>query len=130
MNKQQLELQEYSKLILGIAELNNWEVNNMPFMSTMTGRLIYFLITNRISEGDFEISNPIKELVGTSGYTSKAIRVRLNKMEEDGFVVMTKNSADSRSKYPKPTELFYAAMFLHARQVRHIFNKDFVLFEK
>jgi DNA-binding MarR family transcriptional regulator len=72
----------------------------------------------------------LKNLVSDTGYTDKAIRSRLQKMEEDGYIELVQSDADTRSKYAVPTPLFQAAVYLHAEQMRRIFAKDFLLIEK
>jgi DNA-binding MarR family transcriptional regulator len=51
-------------------------------------------------------------------------------MEKEGYIASVNGEDDARSKYLMPTERFYETIYLHADQVRRIFDKDFLMIEK
>ena len=76
------------------------------------------------------LSKALKELMGSGGYTEKALRLRMRELEREGYIHSVSAEADGRSKYLVPTEKFYEAVYMHAEQVRKIFEKNFLMIEK
>ena len=99
-------------------------------LSTLTGRHLYFRIAQRAVGDRTLLSKALKDLMGGSGYTEKALRTRMREMEINGYIASVNGEEDARSKYLMPTEKFYEAIYMHADQVRRIFEKDFLMIEK
>lgn len=76
------------------------------------------------------LSRALKDLMSGSAYTEKALRTRIREMEKDGLIEAISGKDDARSKYLMPTEKMYELIYLHADQVRRVFEKNFLLIEK
>ena len=130
MSRREINTAELTGIVSSLAELHEWELDNAPLLSTLTGRHLYFRIAQR-AVGDRELlSRALKELTGGVGYTEKALRTRIREMQQDGFIESLNGLDDGRSRYLMPTEKFYESIYLHADQVRRVFEKKFLLIEK
>ncbi len=130
MSRREINTAELTGIVSSLAELHEWELDNAPLLSTLTGRHLYFRIAQR-AVGDRELlSRALKELTGGVGYTEKALRTRIREMQQDGFIESLNGLDDGRSRYLMPTEKFYESIYLHADQVRRVFEKKSLLIEK
>ena len=130
MKSKELNTNQLTAIIANLAKLHEWELENLPYMGTLTGRHLYFRIAQRAVGDRALLSRALKDLMGGSGLTEKALRTRMREMEKNGYVVSVNGTDDARSKYLMPSEKFYEAIYLHADQVRQIFEKDFLMIEK
>jgi DNA-binding MarR family transcriptional regulator len=121
---------QLTAIVAILAQLHEWEVDHAPFLSSLTGRHLYFRIAQRAVGDRALLSKALKDLIGGSIYTEKALRTRMREMERDGYITSVIGEEDARSKYLMPTEKFYEAIYLHADQVRRIFEKNFIIIEK
>ena len=121
---------QLTAIVASLAELHEWELGHSPLLNTLTGRHLYFRIAQRAVGDRSLLSKALKDLTGGSGYTEKALRIRMREMEADGYISSVNGEDDARSKCLMPTEKFYEAVNLHADQVRRIFEKDFLMIEK
>lgn len=121
---------QLTAIVANLAELHEWELDNSPLLTTLTGRHLYFRIAQRAVGDRSLLSKALKDLMGGAGYTEKALRIRMREMETDGYIASVNGEDDARSKYLMPTERFYEAIYLHANQVRRIFEQDFLMIEK
>jgi hypothetical protein len=129
MNKEDASFLEFVDIIENMAKLHEWESKNLPLLNSLTGRSLYYRIAQRALSGDSN-SNTMKDLILDSDFTEKSLRNRLNIMEEDGFVISTQSEVDGRSKFPVPREKFYAAMYLHAGQIKRILGENYLVLKK
>ncbi len=130
MNAEEIELNRFIKIIGNLAKLHEWEMKNFPLMTSLTGRMLYFRIAQRALGDGKDLSKAMKELMGDGSFTEKALRSRLQQMEDEGYIVTVHGEADARFKAPIPTDKFYAAIYLHAEQVRRIFDEDYLMIDK
>lgn len=130
VNAKEMNTGQLTAIVANLAELHEWELNRSPMLSTLTGRHLYFRIAQRAVGDRSLLSKALKDLMGGSGYTEKALRIRMRDMEAEGYIASVNGEDDARSKYLMPTEKFYEAIYLHADQVRRIFEKDFLMIEK
>jgi DNA-binding MarR family transcriptional regulator len=130
MNSKEINTSELTAIVANLAELHEWELEFCPLLTTLTGRHLYFRIAQRAIGDRALLSKALKDLMGGSGYTEKALRNRIKEMEKDGYIVAVNGKEDARSKYLMPTEKFYEAIYWHAEQVRRVFDKDFLMIEK
>lgn len=130
MDAKQTNTRQLTAIVNNLAELHEWELNNAPLLATLTGRHLYSRIAQRAVGDHALLSRSLKDLMGGSGYTEKALRIRMREMEASGYIASVNGADDARSKYLMPTEKFYEAIYLHADQVRRIFEKDFLMIEK
>jgi DNA-binding MarR family transcriptional regulator len=130
MTTKEMNASQLTAIMANLAELHEWEIDHAPLLNTLTGRHLYFRIAQR-AVGDRELlSRALKDLMGGAGYTDKALRTRMRDMQEAGFIDAIHAEDDGRSKYLMPTEKFYESIYLHAEQVKRIFDKNFLLIEK
>jgi DNA-binding MarR family transcriptional regulator len=130
VNTKEMNTGQLTAIVANLAELHEWELDHCPLLSTLTGRHLYFRIAQRAVGDRALLSKALKDLMGGSGYTEKALRIRMREMEAEGYIASVNGEDDARSKYLMPTEKFYEAIYIHADQVRRIFEKDFLMIEK
>lgn len=130
MINKQINTKQLTAIVENLAELHQWEANHLPLLGTLTGRHLYFRIAQR-AVGDRELlSRALKDLMYGSGFTEKGLRTRMREMEASGYIASVAGERDARSKCLMPTEKFYEAIYLHADEVRRIFENDFLMIEK
>lgn len=125
-----LNSNQLTMIIKNMAELHEWELENSPLLNTMTGRHLYFRIAQRAVGERALLSKALKELYTGSNLSDKALRLRAHELELQGVITSVHGGADARNKFLVPTEKFYEAIYLHAKEVRRIFGKDFLMIEK
>lgn len=130
MKERDINSAQLTSIVSNLAELHEWELEHAPMLSTLTGRHLYYRIAQRAVGDRALLSRALKDLMGGSGYTEKALRTRMREMERDGLIESVSGEEDGRSKYLMPTEKFYEQIYMHADQVRRIFEKNFLLIEK
>ncbi len=130
VNSSDINTRQLTAIVANLAELHEWELDHAPLLNTLTGRHLYFRIAQRAVGDRALLSKALKDLTGGSGYTEKALRTRMREMEKEGYIASVNGEDDARSKYLMPTEKFYETIYLHADQVRRIFDKDFLMIEK
>ena len=130
MTSKDISSRQLTAIVANLSRLHEWELDNSPCLSTLTGRHLYFRIAQR-AVGERELlSKALKDLMGGSTYTEKALRIRMREMEKEGYIASVNGTNDARSKYLMPTEKFYESIYLHADQARRIFEKDYLVIEK
>jgi hypothetical protein len=126
----QINTSQLTVIVENLAKLHQWEVDHMPLLGTLTGRHLYFRIAQRAVGDRSLLSRALKDLMYGSGFTEKGLRTRMREMEAGGYIASVSGEHDARSKCLMPTEKFYEAIYLHADEVRRIFEKDFLMIEK
>lgn len=130
MNTREINTAQLTAIVANLAELHEWEIEHAPLLGTLTGRHLYYRIAQRAVGDRALLSRALKDLMGGAGYTEKALRTRMREMEKKHLIESVNGEDDGRSKYLMPTEKFYESIYLHADQVRRIFEKNFLLIEK
>jgi DNA-binding MarR family transcriptional regulator len=130
VNSRDINTAQLTAIVANLAELHEWELDHAPLLGTLTGRHLYYRIAQRAVGDRALLSRALKDLMGGSGYTEKALRTRMREMEKAHLIESVSGEDDGRSKYLMPTEKFYESIYLHADQVRRIFEKNFLLIEK
>jgi DNA-binding MarR family transcriptional regulator len=130
VNSRDINAAQLTAIVANLAELHEWELDHAPLLSTLTGRHLYYRIAQRAVGDRALLSRALKDLMGGSGYTEKALRTRMREMERAHLIESVSGQEGGRSKYLMPTEKFYESIYLHADQVRKIFEKNFLLIEK
>lgn len=130
MSSYEMNSKQLTSIIKNLAELHQWELDNSPFLNTMTGRHLYFRIAQRAVGERALLSKALKELYSGSNLSDKALRTRVRELEMQGVITSVHNEGDARAKYLMPTEKFYEAIYLHAQEARRIFGRDFLMIEK
>lgn len=121
---------QLTAIVDNLAQLHEWELHNAPILSSLTGRHFYYRIAQRAVADRSMLPRALKDLTGGSGFTEKALRTRMREMEAAGLVETVSLESDGRSKCLMPSEKLYESIYLHADQVRRIFEKNFWLIEK
>ena len=130
MNSRDINTAQLTAIVANLAELHEWELDHAPLLSTLTGRHLYYRIAQRAVGDRALLSRALKDLMGGSGYTEKALRTRMREMERAHLIESVSGEEDGRSKYLMPTEKFYESIYLHASQVKKTFEKNFFLIER
>ena len=121
---------QLTAIVANLAELHEWELLNAPIMNSLTGRHLYYRIAQRAVADRSLLPRALKDLMGGAGFTEKALRTRMREMEAAGLIEAVSLETDGRSKCLMPSEKLYESIYLHADQVRRIFEKNFLLIEK
>ncbi len=121
---------ELAKIMTNLADLYDWEMNNLPFFGSTTGRHIYFGLVRRSMSPDAKLDASLKELFATTHFTDRALRNRMQAMVDDGLIETVNGLEDARVKYLMPNERFYKKVYDHGTQFKKIINKNFLFFEK
>ena len=122
--------EDWWSLVISLAELHQWELENHPLFPTLTGRPLYYRLAEESVKTDPGLARALKDLFGGMYFTEKALRTRMRQMETDGLIQAVTSHEDARSKHLVPTEKFHQLMTMHAEQVKKIFDKHFLLIEK
>lgn len=130
MSSREINTAQLTAIVANLAELHEWELANAPILGSLTGRHLYYRIAQRAVGDRTLLSRALKDLMSGSAYTEKALRTRMREMEKDGLIEAISGEEDGRSKYLMPTEKMYELLYLHADQVRRVFEKNFLLIEK
>lgn len=130
MSSREINTAQLTAIMANLAELHEWELDNAPILGSLTGRHLYYRIVQRAVGDRTLLSRALKDLMSGSAYTEKALRTRIREMEKDGLIEAISGKDDARSKYLMPTEKMYELIYLHADQVRRVFEKNFLLIEK
>ena len=117
-------------LVISLAELHQWELENHPLLMTLTGRHLYYRLAQESVKNEHVLTRALKDVSGGMHFTEKALRTRMRQMEREGLIKAVPRPDDARSKQLIPTEKFNALMYQHAEQVKKIFDKHFLLIEK
>lgn len=130
MSSREINTAQLTAIMANLAELHEWELDHAPILGSLTGRHLYYRIVRRAVGDRTLLSRALKDLMSGSVYTEKALRTRMREMEKDGLIEAISGEEDARSKYLMPTEKMYELIYLHADQVRRVFEKKFLLIEK
>jgi hypothetical protein len=129
MNKEDASFLEFVDIIKNMAKLHQWESKNLPLLNSLTGRTLYYRIAQRALSGDGN-SSTMKDITLDSDFTEKSLRNRLIIMNKEEFIKFSQNEVDGRSRFPVPMEKFYAAMYLHAGQIKRILGENYLVLKK
>lgn len=121
---------DLAKIMTNLAELYEWEMENLPFFSSNTGRHIYFGLVRRSMSPDAKLDSSLKDLFATTHFTDRALRNRMQAMVDDGWIETVNGLDDARMKFLMPNERFYKKVHEHGIQFKKIANKNFLIFEK
>jgi DNA-binding MarR family transcriptional regulator len=126
----EIDNKQLTSIMTDLAELHQWELDNSPFLGTMTGRHLYFKIAQRSIGERALLSRSLKDLYSGAKLSEKALRTRMRELERNGVIESVACQDDGRAKYLMPTEKFYEAIYLHAQEAKKIFQKNFLMIEK
>lgn len=126
----EMDSAELSAIMSDLAELHRWELDNIPYMRTMTGRHLYFATAQRAVGERAQLERSLKELFSSPHLTEKALRTRMQDMLADDLFISMASATDTRNKYLVPTEKFYEFVYTHADQARKIFKSNFLMFHR
>lgn len=128
MISKDLDSVELSTIVANLAKLHSWEMDNIPYMRTMTGRHLYFSAAQRSVGERSQLERSLKEMFSSPHLTERALRNRMQEMLSDNLFVSMPNQIDSRNKYLVPTEKFHEYVYKHADQASKIFRSNFLMF--
>lgn len=118
-------------LINGLAQLNEWEVANLPVLDSITGRMLYYRMAQQmLLSTSGQQGKSLKEIYGDTKLSEKALRLRLREFEDAGLITTRGGLSDARLRVPDATERFGLVLTNHAIEARKIFGDHFYLFHK
>lgn len=121
---------ELTALIKCMSALHAWELENLPFMQTTTGKHLYYMVAQRAVAEKSQLDKSLKDLFTSSHFTERALRNRMQEMSEQELFTTYQSSADGRNKHLIPTEQFYEHVFEHAQQIRKLLRESFLLIKR
>ena len=130
MSFEKLSSAELTKITNFLADLHQWEAENLACLNSIRGRHIYFGMARQTVGQPSLISSSLKDLYMGGSMTERALRLRIRELEAEGFVKSVSSETDTRSKYLVPTEVFYESIYHHAREVHRLLEKNFFLVSK
>jgi hypothetical protein len=125
-----MDLAELTALVKCMSALHSWELENMPFMETTTGRHLYYMVARRAIAEQGQLDKSLKDLFTSPHFTERGLRNRMQEMSEQGIFTTYQSSADGRNKHLIPTEVFYEHVFKHAQQIRRLLRETFLLIKR
>ena len=117
-------------LVSSLAELHQWELDNLPLLSTLTGRHLYYRMAEETFHPELAVTKALKDLFSGAHFTEKALCSRMREMEREGLIDTVTRKFDARSKQLVPTAKFHELLHAHAEQVKRSFDKHYLLVEK
>jgi hypothetical protein len=134
---QTLQLEELAMhLLAAVSELHSWEIQNCPFLRTVSGRKLYFGMIRQCLQsknGNQSLSvDTLKELYYGDGLsiTERGARIKLREFEADGIVQSSQSSEDRRSKCITPTQKLLQQMTNHSEAALKILSKHLIVVKR
>jgi hypothetical protein len=110
--------------------LHEWELNKIPFSSSVVGRHVYACVAREVLDGGANPEASIKKLLSTTHFTDRAIRLKIREMESEGFLISKVGLNDRRLRSIQPTELFLELVTEHSDRVNQEILNDVMLVNK
>ena len=130
MAQDEMDLAELTALIKCMSALHAWELENLRFMETTTGRHLYFMAARRAVVEQSQLDKSLKDLFTSPHFTERALRNRMQEMSENGIFTTQQATSEGRNKHLIPTEVFYEHVFEHAQQARRLLREAFLLIKR
>jgi DNA-binding MarR family transcriptional regulator len=132
-----LQLEEMTmRLLAAVSELHSWEIQNCPYLRTVSGRQLYFGMIRQCLQtknGNHSLTiDTLKELYYGDGLsiTERGARIKLREFEADGIVQSSKSAEDRRSKRITPTQKLLHQMTAHSEAALKILNKHLIVVKR
>lgn len=118
-------------ILLGLAQLHQWESASVPALGTMSGRFLYFkMMEQAMGAGQASSAHLLKNIHCDAQLSERAIRLKLREFERLGYVESTTGMQDKRARQLKPTAKMLAMMEEHIQAFEQIMGKELLLIEK
>ncbi len=130
MSLEKLSSAELTKITNFLADLHQWETENLACLSSVSGRHVYFGMARQAVGQQSLISSSLKDLYLAGNMTERALRLRIREMDSEGMLKSVSSESDKRSKYLVPTEMFYELVYHHTLAVHRLLEKNFFLVSK
>ena len=65
---------EWWRLVISLAELHQWELENHPLLETLTGRHLYYRLAQESVKNEHVLTRALKDVFGGMHFTEKALR--------------------------------------------------------
>ncbi|MEN9713039.1 MAG: hypothetical protein RLY90_1300, partial [Pseudomonadota bacterium] len=86
MSFEKLSSAELTKITNFLADLHQWEAENLACLNSISGRHIYFGMARQTVGQPSLISSSLKDLYMGGSMTERALRLRIRELEAEGFV--------------------------------------------
>lgn len=115
-------------LMYRIADLQNWDWVTEPAFRSVVGRHVYISLekdyyANKLG---FKSGNFIKQIILNSGFTDRAVRLKLVELEKCNLVFRRPSEADGRGKSIVLTEKFIKLVESHKSHCKKILQDNFI----
>ena len=111
-----------------MAEVFDWELKNLPFLKSSSGRSLYYALLMQCCINPVRTKFPFKTL--HTYLTDKALRVRIHEFEKLGLLTFDSDIRDGRARTVTPTDKLMALFGLHSAALREKFSQRFLFFPK
>ncbi len=111
-----------------MAQLNEWERENLPFINTPTGRDLYLTLAHRSAIQNEVCKKPLKTLVLCQ--TDRAMRNRIREFERLELVEVLQSPTDARARVLHPTDKLLNTFSKHTNMLCEIFGQQFHFIKK
>jgi hypothetical protein len=114
--------------LLCMAQLNEWERQNVPFIYTPTGRDLYLTLAHQAASQNEGEEKPLKTMVVCQ--TDRAMRNRIREFERLELVEVLQSPTDARARVLHPTEKLLNTFLKHTEMLCEIFGQQFHIIRK
>jgi hypothetical protein len=121
---------EIVMLLQKYLSLHEWELNRLPFLTSVVGRHVYTCVAREVLDGGSNPEASIKKLLSTTHFTDRAIRLKIREMESEGFLISKVGLNDRRLRLIQPTQLFLELVSEHSDRVNQEILNDVMLVKK
>ena len=120
------------KCLPAMLELYEWELREIPFVSSVIGRHVYVCLARQILQSpEPEVSGQtLKSIFSSPNFTERAIRLKVREMEREGFLRIVSHESDRRARKLIATERLVAMVENHAEVLEKIMTRDFFIMGK
>lgn len=127
------ELETVLKLLNVLADIQKWELTNIGFMGTATGRQLYFGLVRSSSVDQGKLNVGLMKYIYHSehiGVTERGVRLAVRAMENEGGLRVEQHESDKRARKIVLTEKLQQQMVAHAQAIKQAFEKNYHLIQK
>ena len=127
------ELETVLKILNVLADIQKWELANIGFMGTVTGRQLYYGLvrSSSVDHGNLNVGL-MKNIYHSEhiGVTERGVRLAVRALESEGGGRVEQHEGDKRARKIVLTEKLQQQMVAHAQAVKQAFEKNYLLIQK
>lgn len=127
------ELELVLKLLNVLASIQKWELDNVGFLGTATGRQLYYGLvrSSAVDQGKLNVGL-MKNIYHSEyiGVTERGVRLAVRAMESEGRLMIEQHEDDKRARKIVLTEKLQQQMIAHANAIMQAFCEHYIVLEK